>query len=130
MNYLPKMFAKKFGYFASLSLFAALGYMFGSTIVMILLVIVVSELNGLLIGPLFSGYILFVLGVMAAKFYSRKSVILTDPIAVKIASTDISNNVSKIGNSLFEWVFLLFFHFILLGAVLFLLAPLLALAFR
>ncbi|MBD1560058.1 hypothetical protein HC752_24410 [Vibrio sp. S9_S30] len=129
MNYLPKIFATKFSYFSKVSPIGTMGYMFGSMIVILMLVLVISELHVLLVAPLFSGYILFVLGVMSAKFYSRKPVILTDPVAVKIASTDISNNIAKVGKSLFELVFLLFFYFMLFGALLFLLAPLLVLSF-
>ncbi len=88
MGYLPKWLASKFGYFSTQSIMKIWGWLFGAMLVMVLIIPLVSYMSELLVFPLVSVYLIFITGVMSAKFYARKPIILTDPIAVKLSATD------------------------------------------
>ncbi|TOG33003.1 hypothetical protein CGJ03_23380 [Vibrio parahaemolyticus] len=128
MYYLPKLLAEKFAYFNKFSILSIWAISFISMVLFAFIASLIASLNELLVAPSFSIYLLFVLGMISAKFFSRKKVILTGPVAVKIAATDAGETVAKVGKTLSEIVFLLFFYFFLIGCVFFVLSPLLLLA--
>ncbi|MCQ8868466.1 hypothetical protein [Vibrio splendidus] len=128
MYYLPKLLAEKFAYFNKFSILSIWAISFISMVLFAFIASVIASLNELLVAPAFSIYLLFILGMISAKFFSRKKVILTGPVAVKIAATDAGESVAKVGKTLSEIVFLLLFYFFLFGCVFFVLSPLLLLA--
>ncbi|MDA0130592.1 hypothetical protein OH458_21240 [Vibrio sp. MarTm2] len=129
MDYLPKLLAKKFGYFSELSIFRIWGIVFGLMLSLSLITPLVASLSELLIAPMFSVFMLFVVGVMSAKFYARKAVIFTDPLAVKVAASSAGKELSKVSKTLVEIVFSLFVYFMLFGCIFLALSPLLILAY-
>ncbi len=125
MYYLPKLLAQKFVYFNKFSIFSLWAISFGSMILFAFIASVVASLNELLVGPMFSIYLLFLLGTASAKFFARKKVTLTGPVAVRVVATDAGEALAKVGSTLSEIVFLLCFYFFLFGCVFFALSPLL-----
>lgn len=122
MYYLPKLLAEKFAYFGKFSIFSLWGISFAS---MILFAFIASVIAELLVAPVFSFFLLFVLGIVSAKFFSRKKIILTGPVAVMIAASDAGESAAKVGKKLSEIVFLLWFYFCLFVCVFFASSPLL-----
>ncbi|NOJ06032.1 hypothetical protein F0236_20055 [Vibrio splendidus] len=125
MYYLPKLLAEKFAYFGKFSILGIWAISFASMILLAFIASLIASLNELLVAPAFSIYLLFVLGIVSAKFFSRKKIILTGPVAVRIAASDAAESAAKIGKTLSEIVFLLCFYFFLFGCVFFALSPLL-----
>ncbi|CAH6843922.1 conserved membrane hypothetical protein [Vibrio chagasii] len=125
MYYLPKLLAEKLSYFSKFSILGIWAISFASMILFALIASAIASLNELLVAPAFSIYLLFVLGIVSAKFFARKKIILTDPVAVRIAASDAGDSAAKVGKTLSEIVFLLCFYFFLFGCVFFALSPLL-----
>ncbi len=125
MYYLPKLLAEKFAYFGKFSIFGIWGISFASMILFAFIASAIASLNELLVAPAFSIYLIFVLGIFSAKFFSRKKIILTGPVAVRIAASDAGESAAKVGKTLSEIIFLLCFYFFLFGCVFFALSPLL-----
>ena len=125
MYYLPKLLAEKFAYFGKFSIFSIWGISFASMILFAFIASVIASLNELLVAPVFSFFLLFVLGIVSAKFFSRKKIILTGPVAVRIAASDAGESAAKVGKKLSEIVFLLCFYFCLFACVFFASSPLL-----
>ncbi|OEE99374.1 hypothetical protein [Vibrio genomosp. F10] len=125
MYYLPKLLAEKLSYFSKFSILGIWAISFASMILFALIASAIASLNELLVAPAFSIYLLFVLGIVSAKFFARKKVILTDPVAVRIAASDAGDSAAKVGKTLSEIVFLLCFYFFLFGCIFFALSPLL-----
>ena len=125
MYYLPKLLAEKFAYFGKFSIFGIWAISFVSVILFTFIASVIASLNELLVAPAFSIYLVFVLGIVSAKFFSRKKIILTGPVAVRIAASDAGESAAKVGKTLSEIIFLLCFYFFLFGCVFFALSPLL-----
>ncbi|PTO96015.1 hypothetical protein CWO08_10175 [Vibrio sp. 10N.286.48.B8] len=125
MYYLPKLLAEKFAYFGKFSIFGIWAISFASMILFAFIASVIASLNELLVAPAFSIYLIFVLGIVSAKFFSRKKIILTGPVAVRIAASDAGESAAKVGKTISEIIFLLCFYFFLFGCVFFALSPLL-----
>ncbi|EGQ8117941.1 hypothetical protein I7103_004831 [Vibrio parahaemolyticus] len=125
MYYLPKMFAEKFAYFNKFSILSIWAISFVSMVLFAFIASAIASLNELLVAPAFSIHLLFVLGMVSAKFFSRKKVILTGPVAVRIAASDAGESAAKVGKTISEIIFLLCFYFFLFGCVFFALSPLL-----
>ncbi|TOG43945.1 hypothetical protein CGJ01_23225 [Vibrio parahaemolyticus] len=125
MYYLPKLLAEKFAYFSKFSIFGIWAISFASMILFAFIASTIASLNELLVAPVFSIYLIFVLGIFSAKFFSRKKIILTGPVAVRIAASDAGESTAKVGKTLSEIIFLLCFYFFLFGCVFFALSPLL-----
>ena len=129
MYYLPKLLAEKFAYFGKFSIFGIWAISFVSVILFTFIASVIASLNELLVAPAFSIYLIFVLGIVSAKFFSRKKIILTGPVAVRIAASDAGESAAKVVKTLSEIIFLLCFYFFLFGCVFFALSPLLLWAY-
>ncbi|MDK9762389.1 hypothetical protein KI743_10270 [Vibrio sp. D420a] len=125
MYYLPKLLAAKFFYFNRFSIPTLWVLSFVLAILFTLGALMVASLNKILFAPVFSVYLVFVLGFASAKFFSRKKIILTGPIAVRVAASNIGNSMSKIGATLSEILFLMFFYFLLASFVFLATSPLL-----
>ena len=125
MYYLPKLLAEKFAYFGKFSIFGIWAISFVSVILFTFIASVIASLNELLVAPAFSIYLIFVLGIVSAKFFSRKKIILTGPVAVRIAASAAGESAAKVAKTLSEIIFLLCFYFFLFGCVFFALSPLL-----
>ncbi|HGZ6776484.1 TPA: hypothetical protein ACOLZV_004437 [Vibrio parahaemolyticus] len=125
MYYLPKMLAEKFAYFNKFSILSIWAISFVSMVLFAFIASAIASLNELLVAPAFSIHLLFVLGMVSAKFFSRKKVILTGPVAVRIAASDAGESAAKVGKTISEIIFLLCFYFFLFGCVFFALSPLL-----
>ncbi|QFT12961.1 hypothetical protein [Vibrio sp. THAF190c] len=125
MYYLPKLLAEKFAYFGKFSIFGIWAISFASVILFIFIASAIASLNALLVAPAFSIYLVFVLGIVSAKFFSRKKIILTGPVAVRIAASAAGESAAKVAKTLSEIIFLLCFYFFLFGCVFFALSPLL-----
>ncbi len=125
MYYLPKLLAEKFAYFGKFSIFGIWAISFASMILFAFIASAIASLNELLVAPAFSIYLIFVLGIVSAKFFSRKKIILTGPVAVRIAASDAGESAAKVGKTISEIIFLLCFYFFLFGCVFFALSPLL-----
>lgn len=125
MYYLPKLLAEKFAYFGKFSIFGIWAISFVSVILFTFIASVIASLNALLVAPAFSIYLIFVLGIVSAKFFSRKKIILTGPVAVRIAASAAGESAAKVAKTLSEIIFLLCFYFFLFGCVFFALSPLL-----
>lgn len=129
MYYLPKLLAEKFAYFGKFSIFGIWAISFVSVILFTFIASVIASLNELLVAPAFSIYLIFVLGIVSAKFFSRKKIILTGPVAVRIAASAAGESAAKVAKTLSEIIFLLCFYFFLFGCVFFALSPLLLWAY-
>lgn len=125
MYYLPKLLAEKFAYFGKFSIFGIWAISFASVILFTFIASAIASLNELLVAPVFSICLIFVLGIVSAKFFSRKKIILTGPVAVRIAASDAGESAAKVAKTLSEIIFLLCFYFFLFGCVFFALSPLL-----
>ncbi|WP_104023904.1 hypothetical protein [Vibrio hyugaensis] len=125
MYYLPKLLAEKFAYFGKFSIFGIWAISFASMILFAFIASAIASLNELLVAPAFSIYLIFVLGIVSAKFFSRKKIILTGPVAVRIAASGAGESAAKVVKTLSEIIFLLCFYFFLFGCVFFALSPLL-----
>ncbi|MFV8458850.1 hypothetical protein ACNO5M_27615 [Vibrio owensii] len=125
MYYLPKLLAEKFAYFGKFSIFGIWAISFASMILFAFIASALASLNELLVAPAFSIYLIFVLGIVSAKFFSRKKIILTGPVAVRIAASGAVESAAKVVKTLSEIIFLLCFYFFLFGCVFFALSPLL-----
>ncbi len=125
MYYLPKLLAEKFAYFGKFSIFTIWAISFASMILFTFIASALVSLNELLVAPAFSIYLIFVLGIVSAKFFSRKKIILTGPVAARIAASDVGESAAKVGKTISEIIFLLCFYFFLFGCVFFALSPLL-----
>ncbi|MGC9494546.1 hypothetical protein, partial [Vibrio genomosp. F10] len=119
------LLAEKLSYFSKFSILGIWAISFASMILFALIASAIASLNELLVAPAFSVYLLFVLGIVSAKFFARKKIILTDPVAVRIAASDAGDSAAKVGKTLSEIVFLLCFYFFLFGCIFFALSPLL-----
>ena len=72
MYYLPKLLAEKFAYFGKFSIIGIWAISFASMILFAFIASAIASLNELLVAPAFSIYLIFVLGIVSAKFFSRK----------------------------------------------------------
>ena len=125
MYYLPKLLAEKFAYFGKFSIFGIWAISFASMFLFAFIASAIASLNELLVAPAFSICLIFVLGIVSAKFFSRKKIILTGPVAVRIAASAAGESAAKVAKTLSEIIFLLCFYFFLFGCVFFALSPLL-----
>ena len=100
MYYLPKLLAEKFTYFGKFSIFGIWTISFASMILFAFITSPIASLNELLVAPAFSIYLIFVLGIVSVKFFSRKKIILTGPVAVRIAASDAGESAAKVGKTI------------------------------
>ncbi|MFZ3431485.1 hypothetical protein [Vibrio harveyi] len=129
MHYLPYLLARKFNFFAKLSIFQIWGVIFGPMILLALSMPFIASLSGYLIMPLFGAFSLYTIGVISSKYYVRKFVILTDPLAVKVSASEMGDQLGKLGGKLLEFVFLFFFYFTLLMCIILIFVPFLVIAY-
>ncbi|WP_039850639.1 MULTISPECIES: hypothetical protein [Grimontia] len=128
MFYLPKWFAQKFAYFKDSSILSIWLTCFAMMILFAVFLPLITSISDMLFGPAASILLLCFLGMMSAKYFARKKIILTGPIAVRVAASDAGETAAKIGKTISDIFFLLFFYFWLFSCLFIALSPLLFLA--
>ena len=129
MHYLPCLLAKKFYFFAKLSTFQVWGVIFGPMILLAFSTPFISSINEYLIMPMFGAFFLYSIGIISARYYARKPVILTDPLAVRVTASEMGDQLGKYWGKLLELVFLFFFYFTILMCTTLVFMPFLAVAY-
>ncbi|MGY5702335.1 hypothetical protein, partial [Vibrio parahaemolyticus] len=110
MEYIPKLLASKFKWAATSSILKLWFICVCFVFLMPLLVPILMRINGDLVLLMLSAYLVFLLGIFSAKYYSRTDVLLGTPVP--------KNNKPN-------FVFLAVFYFKLSCAVLLAVSPLL-----
>ncbi len=128
MNYLPNLLARRFGYFSNFSIFGVWCSLLSAMIALVIAIPIVASVSNLLVAPTAGLFVLFFAGVISAKFYARRPIIMTEPIAVKFAASNAGDKVTKAGGTLVEIIFSLFIHFVLIQFIILCLVPFIAVA--
>ena len=109
MEYIPKLLASKFKWAATSSILKLWFICVCFVFLMPLLVPILMPINGDLVLLMLSAYLVFLLGIFSAKYYSRTDVLLGTPVPK---------------NNKLNFVFLAVFYFKLSCAVLLAVSPL------
>ncbi|KJZ10517.1 hypothetical protein TW85_19915 [Marinomonas sp. S3726] len=127
MEFIPRLLAKRFSYFESVSGFILWPLWFVVIFAMMVSLAFVNEETSDTLGPFVIAFFLISLaGITSARHFARKAWVPTNPLIVQFTSKAWFNSIISILGLVSNWSTLVFVHVLLAMTVFYITAPVIA----